>query len=145
MLASFIRHCHRRSRIVLAAAFLQVVVLSASARADDLADFHAAIEQALDQHHFALATLETSSQERTAAEVSRLREIWQTIAERFGARRPAEFANDDDYSGMFMQIDVRLVGVLLVIDLGNRDAARSALAPVADTLADLAARSAPPR
>jgi hypothetical protein len=46
---------------------------------------------------------------------------------------------------MFMQIDVRLVGVLLVIDLGNRDAARSALAPVEETLTRLAARSTPPR
>ena len=145
MLASIIRFCRRLSPVVLAAALAQGLLLSAPAKADELADFHAAVERALDQYHFAIATLESSSQERTAAEVSRLRETWQAIAERFGTQRPAPFADDDDYGGMFMQVDVRLVGVLLVIDLGNRDAARSALAPVEETLTRLAARSAPPR
>jgi hypothetical protein len=36
-----------------------------------------------------------------------------------------------------------LVGVLLVIDLGNRDGARAALTPIGETLAKLSARSAP--
>ena len=145
MLASIVCFCRRGSRVVLAAGLAQALLLWAPAKADELADFHAAVERALDQYHFAMTTLESSSQERTAAEVARLREAWQAIADRFGANRPAAFADDDQYGGMFMQIDVRLLGVLLVIDLGNRDAARSALAPVADTLADLAARSAPPR
>ena len=145
MLASIVRFCRRGSRTVLAAVLAQALLLSAPAKADELADFHAAVERALDQYHFALTTLESSSQERTAAEVLRLRQAWQEIADRFGAQRPAVFADDGDYGGMFMQIDVRLVGVLLVIDLGNRDAARSALAPVEETLTRLAARSAPPQ
>jgi hypothetical protein len=145
MLAWIVHFCRHRSPVVLATALAQAILLWAPAQADDLADFHAAVEQALDQYHFALATLESSSQERTAAEVSRLRQTWQTIADRFGPQRPAAFADDDDYGGMFLQIDVRLVGVLLVIDLGNRDAARSALAPVEETLTRLAARSAQPR
>jgi hypothetical protein len=44
---------------------------------------------------------------------------------------------------MFTVIDARLVGVLLVIDMGNRDAARAGLAPIQETLSDLSARSAP--
>jgi glycerol-3-phosphate O-acyltransferase len=145
MLASIVHFCRRHGPVVLAAALAQALMLSAPATADGLADFHAAVERALDQYHFAIDTLESSSQERTAAEVLRLREAWQAVAERFGAQRPAVFADDDDYGGMFLQIDVRLVGVLLVIDLGNRDAARSALAPIEETLTRLAARSAPPR
>jgi hypothetical protein len=145
MLASIVHFCRRHGPVVLAAALAQALMLSAPATADGLADFHAAVERALDQYHFAIDTLESSSQERTAAEVLRLREAWQAIADRFGAQRPAVFADDDDYGGMFLQIDVRLVGVLLVIDLGNRDAARSALAPIEETLTRLAARSAPPR
>jgi hypothetical protein len=42
-----------------------------------------------------------------------------------------------------LQVDVSLVGVLLVIELGNRDGARSALSSIEDTLTRLAARSAP--
>jgi hypothetical protein len=145
MLASFVRFCRRHSPIVLAAALAQSLLLSAPAKADELADFHAAVERAIDQYRFTMNTLESSGQAQTSAEVSRLREAWQAIADRFGPQRPAVFADDDEYGGMFMQIDVRLVGVLLVIDLGNRDAARSALAPIEETLTRLAARSAPPR
>jgi hypothetical protein len=42
-----------------------------------------------------------------------------------------------------MLVDMRLVGVLLVIDMGNRDAARDGLAPIEETLSQLSARSAP--
>ena len=44
---------------------------------------------------------------------------------------------------MFMLVDTRLVGVLLVVDMGNREAARDALAPIQETLSRLSARSAP--
>jgi hypothetical protein len=145
MPASFVRYCYRQGRAGLIAALAQALLLSAPVNADELADFHAAVEGALDQYHFVMTTLESSGQAQTSAEVSRLRENWQAFADRFASRRPAPFADDDQYAGMFMQVDVRLVGVLLVIDLGNRDAARSALAPIKDTLTELATRSAPPR
>jgi hypothetical protein len=118
--------------------------LVAPARADELAEFHAAVERALDQYSFAMSVLETSSQEQTKAEVARLRQSWQAIAERF-ARRPEGFAGGEDYGGTFMQVDMRLITLLLVIDLGNRDAARSALAAVGDVLSQWSANSAAPR
>ena len=43
-------------------------------RADDLADFAAAVERAAAQYHFALRTLETAGREQTAAEVRLFRE-----------------------------------------------------------------------
>ena len=128
----------------LAAALLVALVAAASPTpADELADFHAAVERAAGEYRLALRTLETRGQDETAAAVHRLRAAWQAIGERFGANRPAAFADDENFAGMFMQIDVGLVGVLLVIDLGNRDGARAALAPIGETLARLAARSAP--
>jgi hypothetical protein len=42
-----------------------------------------------------------------------------------------------------MMVDMRLIGVLLTIELGNRDAAREGLRPIGETLAQLSARSAP--
>ena len=36
-----------------------------------------------------------------------------------------------------MQIDVSLIGALLVIEMGSRDGARQSLAPLADTLVKL--------
>jgi len=128
----------------LAAALLVALVTAASPTpADELADFQAAVERAAGEYRLALRTLETRGQDETAAAVHRLRAAWQAIGERFGANRPAAFADDENFAGMFMQIDVGLVGVLLIIDLGNRDGARAALAPIGETLARLAARSAP--
>jgi hypothetical protein len=128
-------------RLVLAA-FL-VLALSLSVRSDELADFHAAVEQAAAEHRVAMETLETQGQQETAAAVQQLRRTWQDINVRFVRYPPAPFANDVKFPTMFMLIDTQLVGVLLVIDMGNRDAARNGLAPVGETLAQLSARSAP--
>jgi hypothetical protein len=112
-------------------------------RADELMAFHAAVEQALAEYRAAMATLETQGQEETKAAVNRLRQTWQSINDRFGPSRPAAFADDEQYSAMFLLVDTRLIGVLLVIDLGNRNAAREGLAPIEATLSRLSTRSAP--
>ena len=96
------------------------------------------------QYRIAMATLETRSQEETAAAVQRFRHAWQSIGERFGNNRPASFVDDEKYPTMFMLVDTQLVGVLLVIEMGNRDAARAGFAPIEETLASLSARSAAP-
>ena len=43
---------------------------------------------------------------------------------------------------MLMQLDVSMVGVMLVIDFGSREAARDALTPIGRNLAELQARAA---
>ena len=77
------------------------------------------------------------------AAVQRFRESWQVVIDRFGANRPAAFADHEQYPAIFMLVDARIVGALIVIDIGSRDAARDALAPVAETLAQLNARTTP--
>ncbi len=42
---------------------------------------------------------------------------------------------------MLMQLDVSIVGVMLVIDFGSREAARDALTPIGASLAELGARA----
>jgi len=139
---SFVRANRRLSQVVLAALF--VLALATPAGGDELTDdFHAAVERATAEYRDARATLETRGQAETAAAVQRFREAWQEIGERFGKNRPAAFADDEQYENMFMLVDTRLVGVLLVIDLGNRDAAREGLKPIEETLSRLSARSAP--
>jgi hypothetical protein len=129
-------------RLVLAALFM--LALSLSVRSDELVDFHAAVEQATAEYRIAMTTLETRSQEETAAAVQRFRHSWQSIGERFGNNRPAPFVDDEKFPTMFMLVDTQLVGVLLVIEMGNRDAARSGFAPIGETLASLSERSAAP-
>jgi hypothetical protein len=131
----------RRSCALLMALCLQALALSVPAPADELADFHAAVEQASAQYRVAMVTLETRGREETTAAVQQFRQAWQSIIDRFGANRPPAFANDEQNAGMFMQVDMRLVGALIVIDIGSREAARDALAPIQETLTQLSALS----
>ena len=138
---SFARTVRRSSKTVLAMLF--ALALAEPGHADELAEFHGLVEQASAQYRIAMTTLETRGQDETAAAVVRFREAWQAIFERFGKDRPAAFADDDQYGAMLTLVDARLVGVLLVINMGNREAARDGLAPIQETLSQLSARSAP--
>jgi hypothetical protein len=120
-------------------AALLTVPLLCPAHAGERDDFQTAIEEASAQCRVALQILETESQQDTAAAVHRFRHSWQRVIERRGAAqsRPAP-----DDAAMFLDVDMRIVGTLLIIDLGNRDAARSALEAIEAIVADLSARSA---
>jgi hypothetical protein len=128
---------------MLAALLLLVPWMPAGA--DEVTDFRAALDTAASQYRLAMDTLETRGREETAAEVRRFRQSWQAIAERFGAAPPLPVTKGDDYPGLFLQTDMSIVGALIVIDIGSREAARNALAPIADTLVALSARAAVPR
>jgi hypothetical protein len=111
------------------------------AAADDLADFTTAVERAELQYRIALRTLETSGRDETAAEVRLFREAWQQVITQLDSNRPAQFEGDDFYASTMTQIDAQLVGIMIVIDIGSREAARAALTPIGDTLAKLRERT----
>jgi hypothetical protein len=135
-------------RAVLRPAALTGAILLAfiagPARGDTLADFRAALAEVSARYDDAATAVATGTQEEAKAAVHRLRGAWQDMNVRFTGNRPAPFVGDEDYGTMFMQVEVRLVGLLLVIDMGSRDAARAGLAPVEETLSQLKARSQPP-
>jgi hypothetical protein len=128
------------TRLLTSLAILLALSLGPAA-ADDRAEFRAAMEQA--SVHIALRTLEIDGREQTATEVRRFREVWGGVIDRFGKNPP--FTADDGYASTLMEIDVRVLGALLVIDLGSRDAARDALKPIGATLEQLYGRAAPAR
>jgi hypothetical protein len=117
--------------------------LASPGRADTLTDFRTALAQASERHEDAAAAVATGSQEEAKVAVHQLRQVWQDINVRFTGERPAPLVGDEAFGTMFMQIDMRLIGTLLVIDMGNRDAARNSLAPLADLLAQLRTRTEP--
>jgi hypothetical protein len=130
----------RLGAVVLITALLAHWPISA-AGADERSELEAAFRLADAQYQVALKTLETRGREETAAEVHRLREAFQAVIERFNANESA-FGLDTDYAGALMQFDVSIVGVMLVIDFGSREAARDALTPIGQSLAELQARAA---
>lgn len=120
-----------------------MLVLAVPSRSDTLADFRSALARASTHYDDATAAVATGSQEEAKAAVQQLRQAWQEINVRFAGDRPAPFIGDDAFGTMFMQIDMRLIGTLLVIDMGSRNAARTSLAPIAELVAQLAARITP--
>ena len=143
MTASLIRSLRLRTRATLVAVL--VLWFALPARADELADFQEAVAQASAQYRVAMTTLETRSREETSAAVQRFRQAWQIVIDRRGPSPRDASADAEQYDGMFMQVDARIVGALIVIDIGSRDAARDALAPIAETLSQLSAAPAPPQ
>jgi hypothetical protein len=130
----------RLGAVVLVTALLAQWPISA-AGADERSELEAAFKLADAQYQVALKTLETKGREETAAEVHRLREAFQAVMERFNANESA-LGLDTDYAGALLQFDVSIVGVMLVIDFGSREAARDALTPIGQSLAELQARAA---
>ena len=139
MLMSIV-HLFRLSLAAFAAALILQWLIGPAA-ADERGDFNAALRQATTQYQFALETLETRGREETSAEVARFRQSFRAVAERFDANHTL-LAGHENYPGLFMQVDASLIGALIVIDIGSRDAARAALAPIADTLSRLNASAA---
>jgi hypothetical protein len=111
------------------------------AGADERDDFQAALEDASARCRTALQILETESQQNTAAAVHRFRQSWQRVMDRHGAIRTDTRTED---AALFLDVDMRIIGVILVIDLGNRDAARSALEAIDNKLTEFGARSLAP-
>ena len=132
------RRC-RLGAVILVTTLLVQWPISA-AGADERAELEAAFKLASAQYQIALKTLETRGREETSAEVGRLRETFQAVIQQFDANRAA-LDLDQDYAGMLMQLDVSIVGVMLVIDFGSREAARDALTPIGESLAELGARA----
>jgi hypothetical protein len=138
MLSSIVRILRLCGALFAAALILQMLMLPAGA--GERTEFDAAVRQATAQYRIALKALETRGREETAAEVARFRESFAAVIERFDANRAA--FGDRDYAGLFMQVDARIVGAMIVIDIGSREAAREALAPIGETLSALNAAPA---
>jgi len=131
----------RLFRLGLVLAVAAAVVHGSPAGADERAEIHAALRQATAQYRAAMRAVETLGREETAAEVARFRDALQAVIEHVDAQRTA---NQEDYAGRLLQLDTSIVGIMIVIDIGSREAARQALAPIGQILAELSARAASP-
>jgi len=125
--------------------FLSLTVVLAcaapAAHAEQPAEaFADAIGQAIRQFDLAARTLETRGRDETEAEVAAFRSAWGEVIARFGVEGQGAIPTYD-YRPVLLDIDVRLLGVMLVVSMGNRDAARAALQPIRDILTGLQERA----
>ncbi|MGA7387287.1 MAG: hypothetical protein WBW99_05065 [Pseudolabrys sp.] len=119
-------------------AFLIIALLGGnSARADDLADFNAAVEAASAHNRVAIGYLRTGNIDLASLEIDRLRDAWDRFTERFSGKRPDAFANNPLYGKLFTGVSARLVGADLMLRTGRLDAARDSLNAIRGDLYNL--------
>ncbi len=109
-------------------------VIAGAARADDLADFNAAVETASTHNRVAIEYLRNGNADLAATELDHLREAWAQVGER---TRPAVFAGDPLYTIVMTDIATRLVTAELLLATGRIDNARQALLGIRKDLYDL--------
>jgi len=84
-------------------ACLGLVLLSGgpTARADELADFNAAVEAASSHNRVAIGYLRTGNADLASLEIDRLRDNWNRFTERFAGTRPSAFDGNTLYGKLF--------------------------------------------
>ncbi|MBI5910616.1 MAG: hypothetical protein HY848_11755 [Betaproteobacteria bacterium] len=119
------------------AAIVALAFVTSPARADDLADFNAAVENASAHNRVAIGYLRTGNLDLALLEIDRLREAWGVFERRFAGKRPAAFDGVALYGTVFTGIPARFVGIDLMISMGKPDAVRQALEAIRGDLYDL--------
>jgi hypothetical protein len=104
-----------------------LLAAGAAARADDLADFNAAVEAASAHNRAAIGYLRTGNADLASLEIDRMRAAWGRLVERFSSRRPAAFNGNELYGKTLVGVSARLVGADLMLNSGRLDNAREGL------------------
>ena len=108
---------------------LALVAGAAAAKAGDLEDFNALVEQAQSHNRVAIGYLRTGNLDLALLEIERLRDAWSAFEQRFDGVM--------QYGTMFTGVHARLVAVDLMIQMGNPDGVRQSLEAIRGDLYDL--------
>jgi len=119
---------------MVACTVLAVLFLDGPAIADDLDDFHRAVEAAMTHHRAASGYLRTGNIDLAALELEGLREAWGKVSI---LPRPAAFRDQQRYTGTILEIAAGLIGTTLVLNMGRADVARESLDKIRRTLSGL--------
>src|SRR5262245_64598842 len=77
---------------------LALLLICSVARADDLADFNAAVESVSAHNRVAIGYLRTGNADLASLELDRLRDSWSRFSERFSGKRPAAFDRSEEHT-----------------------------------------------
>jgi hypothetical protein len=123
----------RSVRLAIFVAGLAAFAAPAAARADDLSDFNAAVEQAAAHNRVAIGYLRTGNVDLAGLEIDRLRQAWQQVTSR---KKPDVF-DRPLYVKTMTDIAMRLITADMLLGSGRPDNARASLTAVRDDLYDL--------
>ncbi len=115
------------SHLARAACLCLVILSGPPAKADDLADFNAAVEEAAAHNRVAIGYLRTGNADLAGLEIDRMRAAWGKLVQHFTGHRPAPFGGNVLYAKTLNGISARLVGADLLLNSGRLDGARQSL------------------
>lgn len=116
---------------------LTLFLLAGAARADELADFNAAVEAAAAHNRVAIGYLRTGNVDLAEIELDRLRAAWAAVNRRFAGHRPKVFEGNPAYVTAMTDIATRLVTADMMLNSGRPQVARDALIGIRDDLYNL--------
>ncbi len=119
---------------LLRSALAALPLLAASAFADDLADFNAAVEAASAPNRVAIGYLRIGNVDLAAIELDRLRAAWAQVGR---LPRPAAFDDVPLYTAMMTDIATRLITADMTLNADRPENARQALTGIRDDLYNL--------
>ncbi len=128
---------HRVSRVGLRRTGLAAVALLASlasARADDLALFNAAMEDVASHNRVAIGYLRNENLDLAVVELDRMKDSWGAFAERFSGNRPEPFRDNKLYVTMLVDVPTRIVTAMIMINFGRPDVARNSLEAIREEM-----------
>src|SRR4051812_47736924 len=114
MVANMERVTALLKRVTCMAVCLACLVMPATA--DDLDDFHRAVEAAMSHRRVAAEYLRTGNIDLAVLEIDGMREAWGKVS---ALPRPGAFRDQQRYTGTMLEIAAGLVGVSLVLNLGR--------------------------
>jgi hypothetical protein len=115
-------------------ACLAFLLVAGPAKADELADFNAAVEVAESHNRVAIEYLRTGNTDLASLEIDRLRAAWAKLNERFAGKRPAVFGGNTYYVVAMTDISTRLITADMMINSGHPDVTRQALLAIRNDL-----------
>jgi hypothetical protein len=115
-------------------AFILMAFLAGPAKADDLADFNAAVEAAESHNRVAIEYLRTGNIDLASLEIDRLRASWAKLNERFAGKRPEIFNGNKYYVVAMTDIATRLITADMMINNNYPDVTRQALLAIRNDL-----------
>jgi hypothetical protein len=107
------------------------------ARADDLADFNAAVEAAASHNRAAIGYLRTGNVDLASLEIDRMRDAWGSVVSRFGGKQPAAFKDRAQFTTVMTDVNARLVGADMMLNSGRPENAAKSLTGIRDEISSL--------
>jgi hypothetical protein len=116
------------------AAGMALLAALSPARADDLALFHAAMEDVAAHNRVAIGYLRNENYDLALVELDRMKDSWGAFAEKFGGNRPAQLRDSPLYVNMLVDVPTRIVTALIMINFGRPQIATNSLEAIREEM-----------